>query len=124
MAETPETHGLAERLEADAERWDLDHCCSVDVADIRAAAAQLRQLDRIRDLHHPVDEEAEIWSHHDGHDDMFPECAVDDDCDGHTTTIQVCNECGYGHDGETPLYRAWPCPTRRLADALEANDGA
>ena len=45
--ETP-THGLAERLEADAERWDLDHCCSVDVADIRAAAAQLRQLDRIK----------------------------------------------------------------------------
>lgn len=50
MAETLETptHGLAERLEADAERWDLDHCCSVDVADLRAAAAQLRQLDRIK----------------------------------------------------------------------------
>ena len=50
MAETPETptDGLAERLEADAERWDLDHCCSVDVADLRAAAAQLRQLDRIK----------------------------------------------------------------------------
>ena len=44
MSDTP----LAERLEADAERWDLDHCCSVDVADLRAAVAQLRQLDRIK----------------------------------------------------------------------------
>jgi len=56
VTETPETptHGLAERLEADAERWDLDHCCSVDVADLRAAAAQLRQLDRIKAALGPV----------------------------------------------------------------------
>ena len=51
--ETP-THGLAERLEADAERWDLDHCCSVDVADLRAAAAQLRQLDRVKAAYEAV----------------------------------------------------------------------
>lgn len=123
VAETPETPtpSLAERLEAEEGHPDGG---DITLGDLRAAAAQLRQLDRIRDRHHPVDEEAEIWSHHDGHDDMFPDCTVEDDCDGHTTTIQVCNECGYGHDGETPLYRAWPCPTRRLADALEADDGA
>ena len=47
MAETPETptHGLAERLEQIAAY--LEHH-EDDADDIRAAAAQLRQLDRIK----------------------------------------------------------------------------
>lgn len=98
MTETPETptHGLAERLEADAERWDLDHCCSVDVADLRAAAAQLRQLDRIKAAL-PPDEIDLLISHHQDR----------------------CNVCAWSVD-ECDDYRILTA----VVDALEADDGA
>lgn len=67
-------------------------------------------IDRVRALHQPTEEEAELWWEQDGHDERFPDCPGQD-CEGHMFTIRVCNECGYEHDGETPIYRGWPCPT-------------
>ena len=88
--------------------------------DLRAAAARLRKLDLLRVIHVPYDEEVEVWPHHDGHDELFPDCTVEDDCEGHLTTIQVCRECGHDHDGESPVFRLWPCPTIRLLEAPDA----
>ncbi len=100
MTETPETptHGLAERLEADAERWDLDHCCSVDVADLRAAAAQLRQLDRIK---------AELRQEH------VPQWS--------TPEMEARGKDPIGCVMCWPQDGSWPCTTILI---LEADDGA
>jgi hypothetical protein len=71
--------------------------------------------ERISEIHQPVTEEAEIWADGvgaDRHAELFPDCI---DCEGHTIAMEVCSECGYSHDGEQPLYRAWPCPTIRAA---------
>lgn len=77
----------------------------------------------IKALHRPMDEEVELWvdgEDPDEHDHRFPECQ---DCEGHTYTIQVCQECGYTHNGETPAYRPWPCPTLRAA-YIDGSDDA
>lgn len=74
-------------------------------------------------LHRPMDEEVEVWADGedpDEHDRRFPECQ---DCEGHTYTMQVCQECGYTHNGETPAYRPWPCATLRAAH-IDGSDDA
>lgn len=81
------------------------------------------------ELHRPDTEEAEVWADGPGahtHDEMYPDCPGvlhDERCAGHTATIQVCQECGYEHDGETPIYRLWPCPTVELAIAAAQATG-
>jgi hypothetical protein len=78
-----------------------------------------RALDRIRKIHTPYSQEVEVWVDGPGeelHAERFPHCDAAE-CEGHDVPMLVCNECGHTHDGETPLYRAWPCPTiRALAD--------
>lgn len=80
-------------------------------------------------LHQPMDEEVESWAddeHPEEHDRRFPECPGCDSndgrgCEGHTFTTQVCDECGYTHDGDYPRYRPWPCPTLLALAPLSAN---
>lgn len=92
--------------------------------EVKAYLDGLRDLvTTIEKIHQPVDEEAEFWAESgrdDGaeHDRRFPDCPGGDRCEGHTATIHVCTECGYEHDGETPIYRAWPCPTIRAITRL------
>lgn len=92
----------------------VDRPLGDDIVDLAVAWADAeRRNAAAAALHQPVDEDAEVWVDgpgEDTHAEMFPDCV---DCDGHTVTIPVCRECGYGHDGEIPIYRAWPCPTAR-----------
>lgn len=77
-----------------------------------------RLLDAIKKLHAPEGQEAEVWWGDGAHDQRFPDCPGGDDCEGHVCTITVCSECGYTHDGETPIFRQWPCPTLRAVEAV------
>lgn len=75
--------------------------------------------DRLMAIHHPVKEEVERY-HRD--DDLPGPCPTPDQrwpadpCPGHTMTEKVCAECGYSHDGESPVFRIWPCPTIKALD--------
>jgi hypothetical protein len=71
-------------------------------------------LERVLALHHPVDEEAEVWSDDPMHASQFPECDPERCC-AHVVTVQVCAECGHTYDDERVVYRPWPCPTYRAA---------
>lgn len=84
----------------------------VPQADVDATA---RLRARIEQLHAPEDQEAEVWWGDADHDQRFPDCPSEDDCEGHVCTITVCSQCGYAHDGEAPIFRQWPCPTVRAA---------
>jgi len=87
------------------------------------AEAEARQLrEAIGDRHTPEEQQAEVWWGDADHDQRFPHCPSGDDCEGHVTTITVCSECGYTHDGETPIFRQWPCPTLAAAVAEGAED--
>lgn len=69
---------------------------------------------KIMSIHRPFEQEVETWIDGPGeelHTDHFPDCQ--EGCEGHTITIQVCNECGTDHDGDGVIYRRWPCPTVR-----------
>ena len=89
-----------------------------DRDDLRAAAVGLRRLAQldtaIGELHTPVEEEAEVWADFNTsgqlHAERFPDCSPAS-CEGHVVEMLVCSECGYTHDGETPIFRQWPCPT-------------
>ena len=93
MTETPETPtpSLAERLEAEEGHPDGG---DITLGDLRAAAAQLRQLDRIKAALGPV------W-----------------------TADEIRWAVG---DGRVPKMAYYPLSDMllRLADALEADDGA
>jgi hypothetical protein len=87
-------------------------------------------VQKIRDLHKPHTEDVECWlddeDAHRVHDVRFPECpGIDaddpDKCPGHEFQIEVCNECGYHHNGDVPVYRPWPCATLLAVD-LSADD--
>jgi hypothetical protein len=83
-------------------------------------------VERVRAIHQPVDEEAEVWADGPG-EDLHDQFVCSDDpsaCLGHLTTIKVCRECGYEHDGEQPIFRGWPCPTIKAlgADTEEVDD--
>lgn len=76
----------------------------------------LTPLAALLDRHTPTTEEMEIWSDDEDHDRLFPLCKAVvrrnvQLCEGHTVERDVCSECGYEHDGDQPIYRAWPCPT-------------
>jgi hypothetical protein len=77
--------------------------------------------ERLRAIHGPMEQEVEHWF--DPVKGRSPSCSLkcdDRTCEGHTATIEVCRECGHGHDGETPVFRAWPCPTLDALSAAEA----
>ena len=114
MADPVEVEALAARVREHARNADgADY--EEEARDLYDAAALLREYvaltERLRELHKPYDEEAEVWDDDDRHNERFPDCPGYPDCDGHLVTVQVCSECGHSHDGEQPIYRAWPCPT-------------
>lgn len=79
-----------------------------------------RLQDGLIDLHVPMVEPVEYWHGDDVFEGDVPgPCPDPDDrgrCTGHERTIQVCQECGYAHNGDFPTYRVWPCPTVRLLE--------
>lgn len=93
----------------------------------RTALAAMAVAERLREIHKPMDTEAEFWSDGPGeveHDERFPLCPAvkaNDDalCEGHAAVVQVCQECGYEHDDGMAVYRPWPCPSIALLAALE-----
>lgn len=100
------TNGLS-RVMSEAVRWMSSSC-------VTSLHCRYRQLARIRDLHTPVEEETELWPGDELHDERWPDCTMEV-CIGHIETIQVCSECGYEHDGDRLVFRAWPCPALRAA---------
>lgn len=92
---------------------------AVAVRERDTLAARVEQLEAaIRERHTAEQQEAEVWWGDADHDERFPECPSGDDCEGHVCTITVCSECGYTHDGETPIFRQWPCPTVAALEAV------
>lgn len=84
-----------------------------------AERAARSAFDRLRKMHAPTDEEAEFWAddeNTDEHNKRFLDCSGGNACEGHSAKVQVCVECGYGHDGDQPTYRFWPCPTATAVD--------
>lgn len=100
----------------------------VENLEVSLSAAKMRVvLKTIAEIHRPTDEEIEFWAEggpDDGeeHDQRYLDCPGGDRCEGHTATIKVCRECGYEHDGESPTFRRWPCPTIRALQHV-VNDG-
>lgn len=94
---------------------------TLTIESLRAELERERTQNReARAIHTPVTEEAEVWIDgpgEDTHREQFPDCT---DCEGHTIEMRVCSECGYDHDGDTALYRSWPCPTFVALDAARA----
>lgn len=91
----------------------------VPVDDLEAEA----HIERIITLHGPMSEEAESWYGDEGdHDQRFPECpalAGTGECEGHTFTVKVCQECGYMSTQDYEVaYRPWPCATHIAVSAL------
>lgn len=102
----------------DADHRDTDgggYSCPVcaEAPCERSCSDRDRLTAALESIHHPVEEDAEVWADGDEslHAEMFPDCRGD--CGGHDITIQVCAECGYEHDGDYPMFRRWPCPTAR-----------
>ena len=131
-AETP-THGLAERLDEDATYWRDLHAeqpirpgyeWMIELADREsAAAAQLRQLDRIKAL--VLDDEwalrdllvvalNDAWGDHVGDTHCYPEVL--------NVTRGPMVEADFAKGNFTLMAAGWL--QRRLRDALEADDGA
>lgn len=122
VAETPETPtpSLAERLEAEEGHPDGG---DITLADLRAAAAQLRQLDRIKAL--VLDDEwalrdllvvalNDAWGDHTGDTHCYPEVL--------NVTRGPMVEADFAKGNFTLMAAGWL--QRRLRDALEADDGA
>jgi hypothetical protein len=122
VTETPETPtpSLAERLEQIAAY--LEHH-EDDAADLRAAAAQLRQLDRIKAA--VLDDEwalrdllvtalNDAWGDYTGDTHCYPEVL--------TVTRGPFVEADFAKGNFTLMAAGWL--QRRLRDALEADDGA
>jgi hypothetical protein len=124
-------------LEADLERARFHYVTERDVRNGRLVEQVERlyrerdelaaTVERVRAIHQPVDEEAEVWADGPG-EDLHDQFVCSDDpsaCLGHLTTIKVCRECGYEHDGEQPIFRGWPCPTIKAlgADTEVTPDG-
>lgn len=97
MTETPETPtpGLADRLEAEEGHPDGG---DITLADLRAAAAQLRQLDRIK-------------------------AAAGDDIEW-SVALAVCRELAIRYPSWASDLNLTEALLRRISDALEADDGA
>lgn len=115
-----ERDALRQQAEAEVRSWGLmlEEFGDV-VAERDALAARVEQLEAaIRERHTAEQQEAEVWWGDADHDERFPECPSGDDCEGHVCTITVCSECGYTHDGETPIFRQWPCPTVAALEAV------
>lgn len=94
-----------------------------ETLDGRLASQRDRLAEALREVqerHQPVTEEAECFTDDAGHDEFWPECGGGMDCAGHSRDVQVCSECGYCHDGDSPKYRTWPCPTYRTVCAALA----
>jgi hypothetical protein len=82
-----------------------------DLADAWAGAPA--RIGKAMELHKPIEEEVEVWADGPG-EDLHDQFLCSDDpaaCLGHLTTILVCQECGYEHDGDSAIFRPWPCPT-------------
>lgn len=77
-----------------------------------------KTLMQIARMHHAGKEEAEFfYDSNDGPSShCLPSCTYAN-CEGHLVMIDVCNECGYEHDGEQPVFRSWPCPTYLAVEA-------
>jgi len=78
----------------------------------------LEALRGIVALHSPQYQEVEVWIDGPGeeiHEARWPDCH---ECQGHMVAMRVCTECGYEHDGESPVFRPWPCPTLEALQAV------
>lgn len=68
------------------------------------------------ELHSPVETEAEFYCHDDRGRPADEGCATFDECPGHMLPMTVCSECGHDHEDGYPMYRPYPCPTRRALE--------
>jgi hypothetical protein len=134
LADKRTIDNLANRYRAAAHDLDVARRrVARDVARIEALATEVELLDAtlakadsehnemsdrieaVRALHQPFTEEVERWPDDDFEPPVLVECMV---------KIQVCRECGYKHDGETPVFRSWPCPTIRALNEDSSPAGA
>lgn len=75
-----------------------------------------RRIDAALRLHSPFEVEAEFYCHDDRGRSADEGCASFDECPGHMLMMMVCVECGHDHEDGYPMYREFPCPTRRALE--------
>ena len=133
----PDDPALLPRLSASAEALRLAAAAGRlsrrHIAAVQDAAALLDEVagvvEALAERHSPYTTEAEFYC---GDEEAFPEDAegcpprpgasCPDDCPGHIIPVEVCRDCGHDHDDGYPLYRAYPCPTRRALDGEAVTD--